>query len=500
MPPGEVLMLDPKALDIARRLIREEIDERKENLRWEVEKIKNEKTIQGLGRSGAIVEEIYKLYAREVEIRTQLVFQKLIEVLSDARVQPSDRLAEELRQEVLGHQNLMMSGLKESLEKEASLIPLSAPSLGNARNRAISKIYARCDQFALSLRRRAETTRLKNEEPDSSKAIPNPKSSVGNKPPTAFLSHSTQDKRVARRLAHDLRAAGIDVWYAEWELRPGDSLRRKIDEGVEQASFFLVLLTPTSLKSEWVQTELDAGMVKRIEGSCKLIPIILNISDDQIPPTLKGIVWFRLEPYEEGLRKLIGVCHKVDIKPPLGSPPSWAQQRPLDQTGLTIHAQLLAALLNERSKNGMILDPILDSNEVLRVLDLTEDEIAIVADELEELGLAQLHKHLGMGKAGFGKISPTPRLFFETDPYLKGWNAEADARALAAAILNTGKETLSLIEADKILSWGPRRINPAAQYLESYGLANPLKSLGSDPYVYSALIITPRTRRFAAEG
>ncbi len=158
MPSCEALMLDPKALDIARRLIKEEIDERKENLRWEVEKIKNEKAIQNLGRSGALVEEIYKLYAREGEIRIQLVFQKLIEVLSDTGVQLSDRLAEELRQEVLGHQNLIMSGLEESLEKEASLIPLSAPSLGDARSRAISKIYARCDQFALSLRQRAKQT------------------------------------------------------------------------------------------------------------------------------------------------------------------------------------------------------------------------------------------------------------------------------------------------------------------------------------------------------
>jgi hypothetical protein len=42
--------------------------------------------------------------------------------------------------------------------------------------------------------------------------------------PAAFLSHSTTDSDLSRKLATDLRTAGVDVWYAEWELKPGDSL------------------------------------------------------------------------------------------------------------------------------------------------------------------------------------------------------------------------------------------------------------------------------------
>jgi len=152
-------MLDPKGLDIARRLIREEIDERKENLKLEVERVKNTMVLKGHGRSGAIIEEIHRLYAREIEIRAQYVFQKLLEVLSDVGIQPSDTLAGELKQEFLAHQDLIMSGLKESLEKEAGLIGLPALSLGNARDRAISRIYARCEQYALSLSRRTEAAR-----------------------------------------------------------------------------------------------------------------------------------------------------------------------------------------------------------------------------------------------------------------------------------------------------------------------------------------------------
>jgi hypothetical protein len=91
--------------------------------------------------------------------------------------------------------------------------------------------------------------------------------------PASFLSHSGADAAIAGRLARDLRGQGGDVWYAEWEIKLGDSLRRKIDEGIDRATHFLVLLTPASLKSEWVQTELDAGLVRKISGACQLIPI-----------------------------------------------------------------------------------------------------------------------------------------------------------------------------------------------------------------------------------
>lgn len=317
-------------------------------------------------------------------------------------------------------------------------------------------------------------------------------------PTAVFLSHSSKDAAVARRLAKDLRTNGVGVWYAEWEIRPGDSLRRKIDEGVDRATHFLVLLSPNSLTSEWVQTELDAGMVKRIEGNCRLIPVVLGVDDFQVPVILRGLLWVRLEPYEEGLRKLIETCHDVATKPPLGSPPRWVRERPLQKTGLSVHAQRLAALLNEHSENGMTHDPLLSAEEILQVLGITEYEAAGAADELEEQGLVKLHKHIGMGDAGFGRISPQPFLFFITDPYLKGWDPEADAKTMAATIANMGKESISLAEVDKILLWGPRRLNPAADFLAIHNYVQPWKSLGSLPYTYGGLFVTPKTQRFAA--
>lgn len=47
-----------------------------------------------------------------------------------------------------------------------------------------------------------------------------------------FISHATEDKEeLVRPLAVALQGHGLSVWYDEFELRVGDSLRRKIDAG-----------------------------------------------------------------------------------------------------------------------------------------------------------------------------------------------------------------------------------------------------------------------------
>jgi DNA-binding transcriptional ArsR family regulator len=316
--------------------------------------------------------------------------------------------------------------------------------------------------------------------------------------PTVFLSHSSLDKELVSRLANDLMAAGIAAWYAEWEIKPGDSLRRKVDEGIETASHFLVILTANSLRSEWVQTELDAAMIKRIAGKCRLIPVLHEIGDNEVPITLSGIRWVMLNPYEKGLQELVKGIHGLSEKPVLGLAP--AQGANPQSLGLSSSALQLATLLSERSQTGLPLDPMLSASEVLSELNLTPDQISIAAAELEEHGFVKLHLAAGQGNIGFYRISPTARFFIKTDLHLRGWHPNHDARELTATILKQSKEGLSMVEADRVLGWGSRRINPAAYYLHENGRATCLGSLGTHPYAFSHILVTPKTKRFAEQG
>lgn len=70
-----------------------------------------------------------------------------------------------------------------------------------------------------------------------------------------FLSHSSTDKDLARRLALDLRAANVDVWLDQWEIGIGDDFAQSIEKGLDEAELVVVLLTRASVASEWVDRE-----------------------------------------------------------------------------------------------------------------------------------------------------------------------------------------------------------------------------------------------------
>lgn len=105
-----------------------------------------------------------------------------------------------------------------------------------------------------------------------------------------FISHASEDKDdVVRALAEGLRSAGLDVWYDEFALRVGDSLRRKIDQGLASSRFGLVVLSPSFFAKEWPQRELDGLVQLEVAGRARILPIWHKVSRDEVArfsPTL----------------------------------------------------------------------------------------------------------------------------------------------------------------------------------------------------------------------
>ena len=99
-----------------------------------------------------------------------------------------------------------------------------------------------------------------------------------------FISHAGEDKDgFVRPLAHALQARAIAVWYDEFELRVGDSLRRKIDAGVARSRFGLVVLSPAFFAKNWPQYELDGLVVRDMADSRRrLLPIWHEITKDEL--------------------------------------------------------------------------------------------------------------------------------------------------------------------------------------------------------------------------
>ena len=73
-----------------------------------------------------------------------------------------------------------------------------------------------------------------------------------------FISHASEDKdSVVRQLAASLKTGGASVWYDEYTLKVGDSLRREIDRGLVNSTFGIVVLSRHFFAKEWPQRELD---------------------------------------------------------------------------------------------------------------------------------------------------------------------------------------------------------------------------------------------------
>jgi TIR domain len=98
-----------------------------------------------------------------------------------------------------------------------------------------------------------------------------------------FISHAGEDKETfARPLATRLRERGLRVWFDEFTLTIGDSLRRSIDNGLSKSRYGIVVISPDFLKKEWPQKELDGLVSREIEGVKVILPVWHNIGAAEI--------------------------------------------------------------------------------------------------------------------------------------------------------------------------------------------------------------------------
>lgn len=121
-----------------------------------------------------------------------------------------------------------------------------------------------------------------------------------------FLAHSSKDKVPVRRIAEDLRRHGIPVWLDEWEIRVGDSIVKRVSDGIASAGWLAVALSETSVHSPWVERELNVGLVTELEAR-RVFVLPIRLDDCAVPTLLrdKRYADFRVD-YEVGLADLIG--------------------------------------------------------------------------------------------------------------------------------------------------------------------------------------------------
>lgn len=122
---------------------------------------------------------------------------------------------------------------------------------------------------------------------------PNVDARLGDESFDVFISHASEDKaEVATPLAKALKERGVRVWLDNQELVLGDSLARKIDEGLATSKFGVVILSSHFFGKNWPQRELDGLVAREVtEGGKVILPIWHGVTDHEVTkysPTLAG--------------------------------------------------------------------------------------------------------------------------------------------------------------------------------------------------------------------
>ena len=93
---------------------------------------------------------------------------------------------------------------------------------------------------------------------------------------SCFISYSTKDQTFADRLYADLQNKGVRCWFAPHDIRGGKKLHEQIDEAIRLHDKLLLILSPHSIESEWVKTEIAKARKREVRDQRRvLFPIRL---------------------------------------------------------------------------------------------------------------------------------------------------------------------------------------------------------------------------------
>jgi hypothetical protein len=102
---------------------------------------------------------------------------------------------------------------------------------------------------------------------------------------SCFVSYSSKDHGFADRLHADLQNKGVRCWFAPEDMKIGDRIRDTIDQAIRQRDKLLVVLSETSVESEWVEDEVEAALEEERKSQDRRTVLFPIKIDDSIEET-----------------------------------------------------------------------------------------------------------------------------------------------------------------------------------------------------------------------
>lgn len=117
-------------------------------------------------------------------------------------------------------------------------------------------------------------------------------------------------------MAQALTQLGVQVWYAEFSLEPGANLSRSIDKGLAGSKFGLVIVSKAFISKKWPERELQGLVANQIAGQTLIIPIWLDVSQQEVLDYSPPLVSLSKRTSPEGrVRCVLGVFVSIIWSP-----------------------------------------------------------------------------------------------------------------------------------------------------------------------------------------
>lgn len=127
-------------------------------------------------------------------------------------------------------------------------------------------------------------------------------------PKEVFLCYSSFDWEFASKIAELLRRHGVPVWHGPTNIRGGQYWHDEVGDALERCDWFVILLSPHSIKSVWVRRELMFAL-EEDRYNKTIVPIVIHVCNHrQLSWTLSSrqLVDFT-EDFEAGCRALLRI-------------------------------------------------------------------------------------------------------------------------------------------------------------------------------------------------
>jgi len=122
--------------------------------------------------------------------------------------------------------------------------------------------------------------------------------------PKIFLSYSHEDRALVQRLADGLLSNGFPIYVDRYELLPGESIRQEIERQIADTDIFVVALSRSSVRSEWVREEIDLMFQAVVSSGAVIVPFLLE--ECRIPRVLSTRVVIRADrDFDNALGELV---------------------------------------------------------------------------------------------------------------------------------------------------------------------------------------------------